>query len=62
MTTSDFVHMVEKMRAAQRDFSRAKNPLVLKECKALESIVDKAIGNYTAPKDTQKKLPLEGGE
>ena len=43
MDLKDFVKLVARMRQAQRDYFRSRDPAVLEESKALEREVDKAV-------------------
>lgn len=43
MDLKDFVRLVAKMRKAQREYFRTRDPAVLEESKALEREVDAAV-------------------
>lgn len=43
ITTTELALLVQKMRAAQREYFRSRNPNLVPGCKKLESEVDRAV-------------------
>lgn len=51
MSPEDFVTLVRRMRAKQREYSRDRKPSVLNESRDLERRVDNALAEYEAGPD-----------
>jgi len=54
----EYITMVEKMRVAQNDYNRTRDPLLLKELRHLELDVDAAIKVHKERR-CKKATPLE---
>jgi hypothetical protein len=48
----EFIAAVEQMRSLQRQYFKSRNPEILKQSKAAEAVVDKAIQEFTSHKQT----------
>lgn len=53
MEYKEFVSLVAQMRANQKTYFKTRAYDVLNESKRLERLVDKAIADFSAPKDSQ---------
>ena len=58
MEYKDFVSLVAQMRTNQKEYSKTRAYDVLNESKRLERLVDKAVADFSAPKDNQLDLGI----
>ena len=48
----EFIAAVEQMRSLQKQYFKSRDPDILRQCKAAEAEIDKAIQEFTSHKQT----------